>query len=124
MSLPQTQVLVWSDLESRYAELQARSVNTDTVDAFLLEWSELSKTVTETGTFLRLATDLDTADQAAQEQLSHFHQVTQPAVDNRGRGASPQSTRGTQPERAIGSDHCVAANADRRARVPGRERTN
>ena len=80
MSLPQTQVLVWSDLESRYAELQARSVNADTVDAFLLEWSELSKTVTETGTFLQLATDLDTADQAAQEQLSHFHQVTQPAV--------------------------------------------
>src|SRR6202035_5757144 len=80
MSLPQTQVLVWSDLESRYAELQARSVNTDTVNAFLLEWSELSKTVGETGTFLQLAADLDTADQAAQEQLSHFHQVTQPAV--------------------------------------------
>ena len=80
MSLPQTQVLVWRDLESRYAELRARSVIPDYVYAFLLDWSELLKTVAETGTFLQLATDLDTADQGAQEQLSHFHQVTQPAV--------------------------------------------
>jgi oligoendopeptidase F len=78
--LPPTKVLVWNDLESRYAELQARPLEPDTVYAFLVEWSDLSKTVSETGTFLQLAADLDTADQAAQEQLSHFHQVTQPAV--------------------------------------------
>src|ERR1700730_12578959 len=78
--LPPTQVLVWSDLESGYAELQARSLEPDTLYAFLLEWSELSKTVGETGTFLQLAADLDTADQAAQERLSHFYRVTQPAV--------------------------------------------
>jgi oligoendopeptidase F len=78
--LPETQILVWSDLESRYSELKGRSVNSGTVYDFLLEWSELSKTVAETGTFLQLATDLDTADQAAQEQLSNFHQMTQPAV--------------------------------------------
>ena len=80
MPLPQTQVLVWRDLESRYVELQARPVTPDSVYAFLLDWSELLKTVAETGTFLQLATDLDTTDQGAQEQLSHFHQVTQPAV--------------------------------------------
>jgi oligoendopeptidase F len=78
--LPETQILVWSDLESRYLELQGRRVTSGTVYDFLLEWSELSKTVAETGTFLQLATDLDTADQVAQEQLSHFHRVTQPAV--------------------------------------------
>src|ERR1700730_6743755 len=80
MSLPETQVLVWRDLESRYAELQARPLVPDSVYAFLFDWSELLKTVAETGTFLQLATDLDTTDQGAQEQLSHFHQVTQPAV--------------------------------------------
>jgi oligoendopeptidase F len=78
--IPETQILVWSDLESRYSELQGRRVNSGTVYDFLLEWSELSKAVAETGTFLQLASDLDTADQAAQEQLSHFHRVTQPAV--------------------------------------------
>ena len=80
MSLPSTQVLVWSDLEPHYAELRARPVDNSSLYAFLLDWSELSKTFGETGTYLQLATDLDTADQFAQEQLAHFHQVTQPAV--------------------------------------------
>jgi oligoendopeptidase F len=80
MPLPETQVLVWSDLAPWYAELQARVVNAGSLYDFLLEWSELSKTVGETGTFLQLAADLDTADDAAQEQLSHFYRVTQPAV--------------------------------------------
>jgi hypothetical protein len=43
MSLPQTQVLVSRDLESRYAELQARPVTPDSVYAFLLDWSGLLK---------------------------------------------------------------------------------
>src|ERR1700742_3940544 len=80
MSLPPTQVLVWSDLEARFAELTEREVNDKTIYAFLLEWSDLSKIVGETGTFLQLAADLDTADKTAQEQLSHFHRVTQPEV--------------------------------------------
>jgi oligoendopeptidase F len=78
--LPQTEIFQWSDLESRYAELEGRALNSGTVYAFLLEWSELSKTVAETGTFLQLAADLDTSDQDAQAQLSHFHRLTQPAV--------------------------------------------
>ncbi len=80
MSLPPTQVLVWSDLEPRFVELTKREVSDKTIYPFLLEWSELSKIVGETGTFLQLAADLDTADQTAQEQLSHFHRVTQPEV--------------------------------------------
>jgi hypothetical protein len=80
MPLPQTEILVWGDLEPRYSELQARPVNASGVYAFLLQWSELSKMVGETGTFLQLVTDLDTAEQAAQERLSHFYRVTQPAV--------------------------------------------
>jgi oligoendopeptidase F len=78
--LPQTQILLWSDLESRYSELQGRTVDAGTGYEFLLEWSELSKTVAETSTFLQLAADLNTADEAAREQLSQFHRVTQPAV--------------------------------------------
>jgi oligoendopeptidase F len=80
MPLPQTEILVWGDLEPRYSELQARPVHASGVYTFLLEWSELSKTVGETGTFLQLAAVLDTADQAAQERLSDFYRVTQPAV--------------------------------------------
>src|ERR1700733_14605974 len=78
--ITKTHFLLWSDVESRYLELQGRTVDAGTVYEFLLEWSELSKTVAETGTFLQLATDLNTADKAAQKQLSHFHRVTQPAV--------------------------------------------
>src|ERR1700759_1019891 len=78
--VPETQVLLWSDIESRYLELQGRTVDAGTGYEYLLEWSELSKTIAETGNFLQLATDLNNADKAAQEQLSHFHRVTQPAV--------------------------------------------
>ncbi|HZC58404.1 MAG TPA: M3 family oligoendopeptidase [Chthoniobacterales bacterium] len=80
MTLPETQILHWTDLESQYAELQAFPLNAGNTYSFLVRWSELCKTVGETGTFLQLAADLNTADQTAQEQLSHFHRVTQPAV--------------------------------------------
>jgi oligoendopeptidase F len=80
MALPKTQILHWTDLESQYAELQAFPLNAGNTYSFLVQWSELSKTVGETGTFLQLAADLNTADQTAQEQLSHFYRVTEPAV--------------------------------------------
>jgi oligoendopeptidase F len=80
MALPKTQILQWSDLEARYAELQARPLTSGNAYSFLVEWSDLSKTVGETGVYLQLASDLNTADQAAQEQLSHFYRVTQSAA--------------------------------------------
>jgi oligoendopeptidase F len=80
MSLPQTKILVWSDLEPRYQELHGRAVRAETVYSFLLEWSELSKAVGETASYLQLAADLDTADQDAQDQFSHFNRMTQPEV--------------------------------------------
>ncbi len=80
MALPKTQILQWSDLEARYAELQARPLTGGNAYSFLVEWSDLSKTVAETCAYLQLASDLNTTDQAAQEQLSHFYRVTQPAA--------------------------------------------
>jgi oligoendopeptidase F len=80
MAIPKTQILQWSDLEAGYAELQVRQLTGGNVYSFLVDWSELLKRLGETGTFLQLASDLNTADQAAQEQLSHFYRVTQPAA--------------------------------------------
>jgi len=80
MALPETQISQWCDLQTRYVELQARGLTSANVYPFLVDWSELLKTVAETGTFLQLASDLNTTDQAAQERLSHFYRVTQPAA--------------------------------------------
>jgi hypothetical protein len=80
MNLPDTKILVWSDLDADYAELLARPVDAGTLYTFLVDWSDLSKSIEETATFLQLAADLNTADVSAQERLSHFHRVTQPAV--------------------------------------------
>ncbi len=80
MSLPQTEISQWSDLESRYSELQSRQLTTTNLYSFLIEWSDLLKTVGETATYLQLDSDLNTADPAAQERLSHFYRVTQPAT--------------------------------------------
>ncbi|HKM57863.1 MAG TPA: hypothetical protein VJX28_03890 [Chthoniobacterales bacterium] len=49
MALPKTQILQWSDLEARYAELQARPLTGGNAYSFLVEWSDLSKTAAETG---------------------------------------------------------------------------
>jgi oligoendopeptidase F len=80
MSLPDTPVLLWSDLEQHYAQLEMRAVDPDNIYDFLLDWSELEKSVAETGTFLQLAVDLNTADSAAFERLSVFYRVIQPKV--------------------------------------------
>ena len=120
MPIPSTQVLVWSDLEPHYAELRARPVDNGSLYAFLLDWSELSKTFGETGTYLQLATELDTADQVAQEQLAHFHQVTQPAVMVAEADAAPESSSHPKPGSATRGNDASAADADRRSRLPGR----
>jgi hypothetical protein len=96
MALPETQILDWSDLETRYAELQARQLTSANAYSFLVDWSELLKSVGETGTFLQLASDLNTADQTAQEQLSHFYRVTQPAATIADAGFAPESSRSRQ----------------------------
>jgi hypothetical protein len=50
MSLPDTPVLVWSDLEQHYTQLETRDLDPDNIYDFLLEWSELEKSVAETAT--------------------------------------------------------------------------
>jgi hypothetical protein len=54
MSLPDTPVLVWSDLEQHYTQLETRDLDPDNIYDFLLEWSELEKSVARRQPNLRL----------------------------------------------------------------------
>ena len=80
MTIPETSINEWDELEPRYQELVSRSFNDQAAYEFLLDWSDLVKEIEETSTFLNLRSDLNTADQSASAQLSHFNQVTNPKV--------------------------------------------
>jgi oligoendopeptidase F len=78
MTIPATEVLTWSDLESRYTALRRRDLDPGNLYQFLLDWSEVEKEVEELGTFLTLSVDLNTADEKANDLPVHFNQVTKP----------------------------------------------
>ena len=80
MTIPATEVLTWSDLESRYIALRRRDLDPGNLYQFLLDWSEVEKEVQELGTFLTLSVDLNTADEKANDLLVHFNQVTKPKI--------------------------------------------
>jgi oligoendopeptidase F len=80
MTIPETSINEWDELEPRYQELVSRSFNDQAAYEFLLDWSDLVKEIEETSTFLNLRSDLNTADEYARAQLSHFNQVTNPKV--------------------------------------------
>src|SRR6201997_2110977 len=80
MTIPETPIKEWDELEPRYQELTSRPLSDQTAYQFLLDWSELVKEIEETSTFLNLRSDLNTADESASAQLSHFNQVTNPKV--------------------------------------------
>ena len=80
MTIPETPIKEWSDLEPRYQELTSRVLDDKNAYQFLRDWSDLLKEIEETSTFLNVRSDLNTADEAASEQLSHFNQVTNPKV--------------------------------------------
>ena len=78
MPIPETPIKEWCELEPRYQEIISSSLNDQNAYRFLLEWSDLLKEIDETDTFLNLQSDLNTADESARTQLSHFNQVTRP----------------------------------------------
>lgn len=80
MTIPETPIKEWDELEPRYQELTSRPLSDQTAYQFLLDWSEVVKDIEETSTFLNLRSDLNTADESARAQLSHFNQVTNPKV--------------------------------------------
>jgi oligoendopeptidase F len=59
----------WSDIEPHYQELEQRPLTSDTIDAFLRDWSDLSARVDEIGARLRVATTVNTADEEAEHRL-------------------------------------------------------
>jgi oligoendopeptidase F len=80
MTIPETPIKEWDELEPRYQELTSRALDDKSAYQFLLDWSDLAKEIEETYTFLNLRSDLNTADEAASAQLSHFNQVTNSKV--------------------------------------------
>ena len=80
MTIPFTEVLTWSDLESKYAALSRCNLDPDNLYQFLLDWSDLEKEVEELQTSLILSVDLNTADEQANDKLVHFNQVTRPKI--------------------------------------------
>jgi hypothetical protein len=80
MTIPETPIKEWDELEPRYQELTSRALDDKRAYQFLLDWSDLAKEIEETSTFLNLRSDLNTADEVASAQLSHFNQVTNPKV--------------------------------------------
>jgi len=70
----------WSELEPVYADLHTRDLTADTVQSWLLDWSRLSRVVSEIGARLYVALTRDTTDQAAEQRYFTFVEVIQPAA--------------------------------------------
>jgi len=62
----------WSQIEPYYAELIARPLTEDTVETWLLDWTQLSRLLSETGNRLQIATTVNTEDKEAVTQLQNF----------------------------------------------------
>jgi oligoendopeptidase F len=78
-SLPST-VENWDQIEPHYQELTARPLSTDTVAAWLSDWSRVRRLVSETETALYTATTCNTADEAAAQRFRHYLDDIDPAV--------------------------------------------
>lgn len=62
----------WDQIEPHYRDLIARPLSQSNLHAWLLEWSHLSKLVSETKNRMYVATTVDTTDTAAEQSYSHF----------------------------------------------------
>jgi oligoendopeptidase F len=71
----------WSQLEPYYTELTARPVESETVTAWLTDWTRLSALISEVAVRLRLQYDLNTADAEAERRLFRFLEALAPAID-------------------------------------------
>jgi len=62
----------WAEIEPLYQELQTLELNTGNVDAWLKEWSDLTRHVFEIQTRLSVRTTVDTADEEGEKLYTHF----------------------------------------------------
>jgi oligoendopeptidase F len=72
--------LTWSDYEPFYKELEARPLSSETIEAWLEDWSRLAATADEQYWRLYIATTVNTADKEAEEQFNDYIENIQPEV--------------------------------------------
>ncbi len=75
MNLPSFQEYfgsTWEQIAPLYQTLQSQEVNSESIDSWMLDWSELRKLVDERNARLSLAADLDTADEKAETAYHQF----------------------------------------------------
>jgi oligoendopeptidase F len=88
-SLPQSAEalarLTWADLEPHFAELKQTALDASNVTAWLDQWSDLVRAVSETGSRLSVAVTVNTADEDAEKAYNAFFENLFPramAADN------------------------------------------
>ncbi|GCE03886.1 M3 family oligoendopeptidase [Dictyobacter aurantiacus] len=64
--------LQWTQIEPWYRELIATPLSDETLEAWLKQWSLLSALVSETNTWLEIATTRDTADETVSQRRQRF----------------------------------------------------
>lgn len=70
----------WQDYEHFYSDLESRSLNESTIDAWLDDWSALASCIDEQFTRLQVVTSQYTADEELQKQFDTFLDEGQPAA--------------------------------------------
>ncbi len=74
----------WDDIGPHYAALADRPLTADNVDAWLLDWSQLSSLVSEIASRLHVAYDLNTVDPAAERRYFGFLENIAPKAHEAG----------------------------------------
>lgn len=72
--------LTWSDYEPIYQELEVRPLSSETIEAWLKDWSRVAETADEHYWRLYIATTVNTADAAVGEAFNKYLENIQPAV--------------------------------------------
>ncbi|MBK8906317.1 MAG: M3 family oligoendopeptidase [Anaerolineaceae bacterium] len=62
----------WAQIAPFYEDLQERPLTPDTIHQWLADWSQLTQLRHEMGARLRVATTLDTNDEAAEAAMNHY----------------------------------------------------
>ena len=72
--------LTWSDYEPFYHQLESRPLSSDTIDAWLDNWSRLAETADEQYWRLYIATTVNTADPDAEAAFNKYIEHLQPTI--------------------------------------------
>lgn len=70
----------WSRIEPYFQDLETRTLDAGSVDAWLSDWSAVAERIDETNRRLEVATTRNTADAEAEERYHTFLQAVQPQV--------------------------------------------